>query len=85
MGALRVDAHISDSSVHAKFYHENDGSRQFIQENIQKLQETLKNIGFTDIYLNSAEIKQLNPATALQFQQLTTNAPSSDGLLDIQV
>ncbi|MBL4759894.1 MAG: flagellar hook-length control protein FliK [Mariprofundaceae bacterium] len=85
LGALRVDAHISDSSVHAKFYHENDGSRQFIQENIQKLQETLKNIGFTDIYLNSAEIKQLNPATALQFQQLTTNAPSSDGLLDIQV
>jgi len=85
LGALRVDAHISDTSVHAKFYHENDDSRQFIQENIQNLQEKLKNIGFTDIYLNSAEIKQLNPATSQQFQKLISNAPSSDGLLDIQV
>lgn len=84
LGALRVDAHISDSSVHAKFYHENDGSRQFVQENIQKLQEKLRSIGFNDIYLNSAEAKQLNPASSLQFQQLINNAPSSDGLLDIQ-
>jgi len=84
LGALRVDAHISDTSVHAKFYHENDDSRQFIQENIQKLQEKLKSIGFSDVYLNSAETKQLNPATSLQFQQLINHAPSSDGLLDIQ-
>ncbi|PCI43174.1 MAG: hypothetical protein COB41_07770 [Proteobacteria bacterium] len=84
LGALRVDAHISDSSVHAKFYHENDDSRQFIQENIQKLQEKLKSIGFNDVYLNSAETKQLKPATSLQFQQLINHAPSSDGLLDIQ-
>jgi len=85
LGALRVDAHIGDASVHAKFYHENDDSRQFIQENIQKLQEKLKSIGFDDVYLNSAEEKQLNPATSLQFQQLINHAPSSDGLLDIQV
>lgn len=84
LGALRVDAHISDSSVHAKFYHENDGSRQFVQENIQKLQEKLKSIGFNDVYLSSAEAKQLNPTSSLQFQQLINNAPSSDGLLDIQ-
>jgi len=84
LGALRVDAHISDASVHARFYHENDDSRRFIQENIQHLQEKLKNIGFNDIYLNSAEIKQLTPATSLQFQQLIDHAPSSDGLLDIQ-
>jgi hypothetical protein len=84
LGALRVDAHISDASVHAKFYHENDDSRQFVQENIQKLQEKLKSIGFNDVYLNSAETKQLNPATSLQFQQLINHAPSSDGLLDIQ-
>ncbi|MDQ6968055.1 MAG: flagellar hook-length control protein FliK [Mariprofundaceae bacterium] len=84
LGALRIDAHISDSSVHAKFYHENNHARQFVQENIQQLQEKLKSIGFNDIYLNSAEIKQLSHDTSLQFQQLLNNAPSSDGLLDIQ-
>jgi len=84
LGALRVDAHISDTSVHAKFYHEKDDSRQFIQRNIQKLQEKLKSIGFNDIYLNSTETKQLDHATSLQFQHLLNNAPSSDGWLNVQ-
>jgi len=84
LGALRIDAHIAEHSVHATFYHENEKARLFVQENTERLHDKLKNIGFEDIFIHTAENKQLSNDKKQQFEQLLNHIPSRDGLLDMQ-
>jgi len=84
LGALRIDAHIAEKSVHATFYHDNEKARLFVQENTPRLQEKLKNIGFEDIFIHTGKDKQLSDKKKQQFEQLLNHMPSRDGLLDMQ-
>ncbi len=85
LGALRIDASITDKSVNARFYHDNDAARQYVQKNIQRLVSKLEAIGYQRIYLGTASQHQMNHEKQTRFAQLLNNAPSSDRLLDIEV
>jgi len=86
LGHLRVDANISDSSVHARIYNDNPASNQFIVENIQRLEERLRGLGFDEVYLLSSQQKP-NASKQQAFDQLTQVMPSSASLnlVDIRI
>jgi len=85
LGALRIDASITDKSVSARFYHDNDKARQYVQKNIQRLVSKLESIGYQRIYLGTAPKHQMNHEKQDQFARLVNNTPNRDGLLDIKV
>jgi len=86
LGHLRVDANISDSTVHARIYNDNPASNQFIVDHIQRLEERLRGLGFDEVYLLSSQQK---PEASKQqaFDQLTQMMPSSASLnlVDIRI
>jgi len=84
LGPMRVDANISDTTVHARIYSEDSSSSHFIQEHIGILEERLHNLGFEKVYLmssaNNPEVEKQQ-----QFNELTTMRPTSFSLLDLLV
>jgi len=83
LGNLRVDASISDTSVHARIYSEQADAGQFIRNHIQRLQTRLQDLGYKEVFLLAS---QAAPDTEKQrrFDQLTHLAPvSSLNLLDV--
>ncbi|MBL4775637.1 MAG: flagellar hook-length control protein FliK [Mariprofundus sp.] len=86
LGNIRVDANISETSVHARIHSESPSSNQFIADNLQRLEERLQNLGFNETYLLAS--KQPPEAEKQQrFEQLThmAPAPASLNLLDIRI
>ncbi|MDQ6996338.1 MAG: flagellar hook-length control protein FliK, partial [Mariprofundus sp.] len=82
LGNMRVDASISDTSVHARIYSEQSDARQFIREHIQRLETRLQNLGYKDVFLLASQ----SPPDAQKqrdFDQLTHMAPASVNLLDV--
>jgi len=84
LGALRIDARITHKSVNARFYHDSDTSRRFVQQNIQRLEDTLQSLGYHNIYLGAAPQNQMTHEKQTQFTQLLNNAPGGSGLLDVE-
>jgi len=86
LGHIRVDANISDSTVHARIYNDNPASNQFIQDHMQRLESRLQGLGFNEVYLLSSQQK---PEASKQqaFDQLTQMMPNSASLhlVDIQI
>ncbi len=82
LGKLRVDASISDASVHARIYSDQAGVGQFIREHIQRLETRLQDLGYKEVFLLAT---QMAPDTEKQkrFDQLTQMAPASLNLLDV--
>ena len=82
LGKMKVDASISDTSVHARIYADQAGVGQFIREHIQRLETRLQDIGYKEVFLLAA---QTSPDVEKQrsFDQLTRMAPSSLNLLDV--
>jgi len=82
LGKMKVDANISDTSVHARIYADQAGVGQFIREHIQRLQTRLQDIGYKEVFLLAA---QTPPDAEKQrsFDQLTRMAPSSLNMLDV--
>ncbi len=86
LGAIRVDANISDSSLHARIYNDNAASNQFIQDNIGRLESRLQGLGFKEVYLISSQ-QQPDTEKQQRFEQLTQMMPSSASLslVDIRI
>jgi len=84
LGALRVDANISDNNVHARIYSEHSDSSRFIQEHIGRLEERLQSLGFENVYLMSTSAKPA-PDKQQDFNELTSMRPTSFNLLDLLV
>ncbi len=82
LGKMKVDASISDTSVHARIYADQAGVGQFIREHIQRLETRLQDLGYQEVFLLAA---QTPPDAEKQrsFDQLTSMAPSSLNLLDV--
>jgi len=84
LGQLRVDANVSDKSVHARIYNENPDVRHFIQEHIHRLDERLQNLGFKEVHLIASPSKPAEEKQA-RFDELTGMHPTSFSLLDVLV
>jgi len=82
LGHLRVDASISDHSVHARIYSDRDSGSQFIRDHIQRLEARLQSLGYDEVYVLAA---QTSPPAEKQrrFEQLSQMAPSAIRLLDV--
>jgi len=83
LGKLRVDASISDASVHARIYSEQADAGQFIRDHMQRLEMRLQDLGYKEVFLLAS---QSAPDAEKQrhFDQLTQLAPvSSLNLLDV--
>ena len=82
LGHMRVDASISDHSVHARIYSDRDSGSQFIRDHIQRLEMRLQSMGYDEVYLMA--VQTAPPAEKQrQFEQLSQMAPSSMRLLDV--
>lgn len=84
LGKMKVDANISDNSVHARIYNESSSARDFLQQHIGQLEERLQSLGYEKVYL----ITSANaPDTEKQqrFDELATMRPASFSLLDLLV
>jgi len=84
LGALRIDARITPESVNARFYHDSDTSRRFVQQNMQRLEDKLQSLGYHSICLGAAPQNQMTHEKQTQFAQLINNAPGGSGLLDVE-
>ncbi|MBN4077043.1 flagellar hook-length control protein FliK [Mariprofundus ferrooxydans] len=86
LGHIRVDANISDSTVHARIYNDSPASNQFIQDNMQRLEARLQGLGFNEVYLLSSQ-QQPEASKQQAFDQLSQNMPSSASLnlVDIRI
>lgn len=86
LGHIRVDATISDSTVHARIYNDNPASNQFIADNIQRLESRLQGLGFNEVYLLSSQ-QQPEASKQQSFDQLTQMMPhaASLNLVDIRI
>lgn len=86
LGHIRVDANISDSTVHARIYNDNPASNQFIADNIQRLESRLQGLGFNEVYLLSSQ-QQPEASKQQSFDQLTQMMPhaASLNLVDIRI
>ena len=84
LGPMRIDANISDTTVHARIYSEHADSSRFIQEHIGKLEERLQSLGFEKVYLMSSANRP-EAEKQQQFDDLTTMRPTSFSLLDLLV
>jgi len=82
LGNVRVDASISDSSVHARIYSDQTEAGQFIHDHIQRLETRLHELGYKEVFLLAS---QSAPDAEKQrdFEQLTHLAPASLNLLDV--
>jgi len=84
LGNIRVDANISDTTVHARIYNDNKDSNLFILDNIQRLEARLLQLGFKEIYLLASQ-QQLTTEKQQQFDQMEQMLPASLHLLDIRI
>ncbi|WP_143144824.1 hypothetical protein [Mariprofundus micogutta] len=84
LGAMRIDANISDKSVYARLYNDDSDACGFIQQHIGKLEERLQNLGYDKVHL-SASANKIEPEKQLRFDELTSMRPTSFSLLDLLV
>lgn len=84
LGQLRVDANITDQSVHARIYNDKPEVRHFLQQHIQTLQERLQALGYKEVYL-IASPAQPEAEKQEAFNQLTSMRPVSFNMLDMLV
>jgi len=82
LGKMKVDASISDKSVHARIHSSQTAASSFIQENIQRLDTRLHDLGYQDVFLLAAQTPP-DADKQRRFDQLTNMAPASFNLLDI--
>ena len=81
---MRVDANISDKTVHARIYNDHADACGFIQEHLGKLEERLLSLGFDKVYL-TASANKVEPEKLQRFDELTGMRPTSFSLLDVLV
>jgi len=84
LGHIRIDANISDTSVHARIYNDNPRSNQFIVDNMQRLETRLQNLGFEKVYLLTSQ-QPPDADKQQRFDQLTQMTSASLNLLDIRI
>ncbi|MDQ6998948.1 MAG: flagellar hook-length control protein FliK [Mariprofundus sp.] len=84
LGNIRVDANISDNTVHARIYNDNSTCSRFLLDNIQRLEERLHQLGFEKVYLVASQ-QQPSVEKQRSFDQLTQMLPASLNLLDIRI
>ncbi|EAU54278.1 flagellar hook-length control protein FliK [Mariprofundus ferrooxydans] len=84
LGKLRVDASISEMSVHARIHHTSHEARSLMQSHIERLESRLLNLGFKEVYL-LATPAQPEQQVQERFEQLEQAKPASSTLLDIRI
>jgi len=82
LGKMKVDASISDKSVHARIHSSQTAVSSFIRENIQRLETRLHDLGYQDVFLLAAQTPP-DADKQRRFDQLTNMAPASFNLLDV--
>lgn len=82
LGNMRVDATVSERSVHARIYSDQTGVGQFIHQHIQRLQTRLQDLGYKEVFLLAAQTPP-DAEKQRRFDQLATMAPVSLNLLDV--
>jgi len=83
LGHVRVDARITNNSVHATIYSEQHETRHLFQQHITRLTERLETLGFTDIQLSTRSSHELLAEKQENFNRLELGFPISKGLLDV--
>jgi len=84
LGKIRVDANISDNTVHARIYNDSSECSRFLLDNIQRLETRLYQSGFDKVYLLASH-QQPTAKKQQSFDQLTQMLPTSLHLLDIRI
>ncbi len=84
LGNIRVDANISDTTVHARIYNDNSDSNHFLLDHMQRLQTRLQDLGFKEVYLLTSQ-QQPEAEKQQRFEQLKQMTPTSLHLLDIRI
>jgi len=84
LGNIRVDANISDNTVHARIYNDSSECSRFLLDNIQRLESRLHQLGFDKVYLLASH-QQPDAEKQQSFDQLTQMTPASLNLLDIRI
>jgi len=83
LGHVRVDASISDTTVHARIYSDQTAAGQFIRDHMQRLEERLQGLGYKEVFLLASQAAP-DADKQRRFDQLTHLAPvSSLNLLDV--
>jgi len=82
LGDMRVDASISETTVHARIYSDEAGVGQFIRSHMQRLETRLQDLGYKEVYV-LASPSAPDAEKQRHFDQLTHLAPASLNLLDV--
>ena len=84
LGEMRVDAQITATSVHARIYSEHADTGRFLASHIQRLEERLQLLGFSEIHLLSTASRPTEEKQQ-RFDLLRNLTPSSSQLLDVRI
>ncbi len=82
LGAVRIDAHISQESLNARFYLDKPESLAIIKGQMGEFREALYVMGYERIYLAAELLDKISPQRRNRFDMLSTPMPEAVNQVD---
>ncbi len=83
-GRTRIDAHIDAQELRAIFYVKNDGSLRLLKQELPEFRESLKALGYREVFLAAKLLGEMPEEKQNKFEALAVGATLSTHLLDMK-
>lgn len=83
IGPVRVDAHISQTSLQVRFYLDNPVALELLKRRLVDLREKFHVDGYDRVYLSAEPLNKISPQKRRRFAAIATGRPESVNLVDV--